>query len=327
MPVVGLNRDGSLVTVKDVDSADGCRCPDCDEEFGYIRDAHDRAGSRVCAHFVHRSASDGGCGESHMHLKMKAVAAETADSTFPLATVEIEQEVAGRWADVCVTFPETCYPFGDGICLECQYKNKQKDINGVEEVYASEGYSTLWLFEEQFDHYTVDFHSGTLTKGWLKEIPEPSEWSGVADVSEMWPRECDNFNYSEQETTVRMPSEWFREQLKISYERGLRITRPSSHGSPISYTDFRLDETGHLPEKFHEAVWKISKASERLPSDSERKLSRVEYRLYDEGVDLHCVGDSREHFISAGSCVHCDIELWRLQRHLDANQFHELTED
>jgi len=333
MPVVALNKDDSLVTVEDVDSADGCRCPDCDEAFGYIRDAHDRAGSRVCAHFVHRSASDGGCGESHMHLKMKAVAAETAGSTFSTATVEIEEEVAGRWADVCVTFPDTFYPFGDGICIECQYKNKQKDVNNVEEAFASEGYSTLWLYEQQFDGYTVNLLDGSLTKGWLKQIPERSEWSGVTEPAEMWPSECDDFFYTQQETKCQMPLEWFREQLKERHKRGLRIGRGASLLSDRAdqkpephYKDRHLRDTEHLPKKFHGAVRKVRKAKKKLPSYSERKLGRVEYRLYDRSLDLHCIGDSKEHVITDGTCVHCGVELWKLQTKLDPGQFFQLME-
>jgi hypothetical protein len=323
MPVVALDKDGSLVSVKDVDSADGCHCPDCEQEFSHIRDAHERAGSHVCEHFVHQSATGGGCGESHIHLKMKAVAAEAAESTFSMADVEIERPIAGgeKVADVCVTFPDVFYPFGDGICIECQYKNKQKYIPGTELTYASQGYSTLWLREPQFDGYTVDLLGGELTKGWLTQIPIKAEWSGVTTGADVWPSEFHDFRYADQDTAARVPFEWIKDELRQRYQRGLQIYRASNRGNDalngsVSYKGRRLRNTAHCPERFHKTIWKVQRAKEKLPSYSKEKLSRVERRLSDEALDLHCIGDSKKHVMTDGACVHCGTELWRLREHL-----------
>jgi hypothetical protein len=268
-----------------------------------------------------------------MHLKMKAVAAETAEAKFPMATVEIERPIAGgkKDADVCVTFPDIFYPFGEGICIECQYKNKQKDIPGTEDVYASQGYSTLWLREPQFDGYTVDLLGGELTKGWLKQIPDESEWSGVTARGDVWPSEFHDFRYADQDTTARVPLEWIKDELKQRYQRGLQTYRASNRGNDalngsVSYKGRRLRNTGHCPEKFHDALWKVQRAKDKLPSYSEAKLSRVEYRLYDDAVDLHCVGDSKKHLISDGGCVHCGIKLRKLRKHLSPQRISSMRE-
>jgi hypothetical protein len=254
---------------------------------------------------------------------MKAVAAETAESTFPMADVEIECPIAGgeKEADVCVTFPDAFYPFGDGICIECQYKNKQKDIPGTESVYASQGYSTLWLREPQFDGYTVDLLDGKLTKGWLTRIPIKPEWSGVTTGSDVWPDEFHDFRYADQDTAARVPFEWIKDELRQRYRRGLQIYRASNRGNgalngSVSYKGRRLRNTGHCPERFHETLWKVQKAKEKLPSYSKEKLSRVERRLSDEGLDLHCIGDSKKHLISGRYCVHCGIKYTRLRDHI-----------
>jgi hypothetical protein len=251
-----------------------------------------------------------------------------------MANVEIERPIAGgeKEADICVTFPDVFYPFGGGICIECQYKNEQKDIPGTEDVYASQGYSTLWLREQQFDAYTVDLLGGELTKGWLKQIPDKSEWSGVTDRSDVWSSEFHDFHYADQDTAARVPFEWIKEELKQRYQRGLQIYRAKNQQSDgadhatVSYRDRRLRDTDHLSEEFHDAVQKLRKANERLPSHSEAKLSRVEHQVYDEATDLHCVGDSKQHLIDSGECYHCGIELWKLREHLQPHQVSRVRE-
>jgi hypothetical protein len=86
-----------------------------------------------------------------------------------------------------VTFQEPRGRFGEGIAVEVQYMNKQKDIDEVESDYLKEGYSVLWLYEEDFSGKNVSITeedvltvypnviSSVDTDRYYPEIPEPTE--------------------------------------------------------------------------------------------------------------------------------------------------------
>jgi hypothetical protein len=88
---------------------------------------------------------------------MKAIAHSKLEEEYPEGKIEFEEKVegSGRRADVLVTFQEPRGRFGEGIAVEVQYMNKQKDIDEVESDYLKEGYSVLWLYEEDFSGKNV----------------------------------------------------------------------------------------------------------------------------------------------------------------------------
>lgn len=111
---------------------------------------------------------------------MKSIAYARLDRDFPDATVELESGFKGHIADVLVTFDEPRAPYGHGIAIEAQYRNKGKDIEGVTEHYLVRGYSVGWLHEDDFTAYNVDL-SGILTV-WPYAIPIRSGLEGYPDI-------------------------------------------------------------------------------------------------------------------------------------------------
>lgn len=187
MPYLGV-RDGEEVIPPQVESGTTVQCPVCDDEM-YVKQSHYRKESFVSRHFVHKSDAIGGgkegsgveagsdCpGESDIHLKMKSIAYARLEEDYPDARIELEGHVNGRFADVLLTFPEPRAPYGKGIAVEAQYKNKGKDVEGVTEHYFENSYSVAWVEEEDFTNHDVDL-SGTLTL-WPHALPDRTGMDG-----------------------------------------------------------------------------------------------------------------------------------------------------
>jgi hypothetical protein len=188
MPFVG-EKNGSFVVPTQVEDSERCTCPVCKNELG-VRSAYYRDNETVfvARHFFHLVDTD--CeGESDEHLRMKAIAHSKLEEEYPEAKIEFEEKVegSGRRADVLVTFQEPRGRFGEGIAVEVQYMNKQKEIDEVESDYLKEGYSVLWLYEEDFSGKNVSITeedvltvypnviSSVDTERYYPETPEPTE--------------------------------------------------------------------------------------------------------------------------------------------------------
>jgi len=62
---------------------------------------------------------------------MKSIAASKAKTRWPDASVQLEQSVGERRADVLVVFDEFDHRYGNGIAIEAQHKHEDKDIGRV----------------------------------------------------------------------------------------------------------------------------------------------------------------------------------------------------
>lgn len=163
MPFVG-ERDGEIVVPTQVDDSTRCICPACKNELN-VRSAYYRDDNTVfvARHFYHLVETD--CeGESDEHLRMKAITHSKLEKKYPEAEIEFEEKVegSGRRADVLVTFDEPRGWLGEGIAVEVQYMNKQKDIEEVEQDYLEEDYSVLWLYEDDFSNRNVRIEEGDI---------------------------------------------------------------------------------------------------------------------------------------------------------------------
>jgi len=87
---------------------------------------------------------------------MKSIAYARLEEDYPDANVELETELAGRIPDVLLTFPEPRTPYGKGIAVEAQYRNKGKDIEGTTEHYFENSFSVAWLEEDDFSNHDVN---------------------------------------------------------------------------------------------------------------------------------------------------------------------------
>lgn len=191
MPYLGL-RNGERVIPPQVPDGTTVQCPTCDDEM-YVKRSHYRGESFVSRHFVHKSDALGGkggdgndgrsrdCpGESETHHKMKSIAYARLEEDFPDADLELEGHIDGRFADVLLTFPEPRAPYGNGIAVEAQYRNKGKNIEGVTQHYFDHSYSVAWLEEDDFSSHDVDL-SGILTL-WPHALPDYHGLAGYPAV-------------------------------------------------------------------------------------------------------------------------------------------------
>jgi hypothetical protein len=68
----------------------------------------------------------------------------------PLDVAETKSEINKRWADVLLEFDETDDLFGQGIVVEIQHKNEEKDIETTTYDYLTKSYSVFWAYEGDF---------------------------------------------------------------------------------------------------------------------------------------------------------------------------------
>lgn len=182
MPWVAQNDRGKVIP-EEASKRDDLCCPECGEPMSVIDSFIRESGSFVSSHFRHKSdpTPDGGTttgcgGESDEHKRMKCIVNSKIRHIFdtPIETVDIEHQIGSKQADVGVVFVDGVdheSPIeqselingvvGDKIAVEVQYKNDTKDIIQTERIYAEHGYSTVWVFPEQFTNRNVKLFSGS----------------------------------------------------------------------------------------------------------------------------------------------------------------------
>jgi len=190
MPYLGLS-DGDEVLPPQVPDGSTVECPVCREEMSVVR-SYNRGSTFVSRHFSHKGggkgdgsgagSGDGDCpGESEIHHKMKAIAYARLENDYPEATIELESNLEGRIPDVLLEFPEPCDPYGKGIAVEAQYRNKGKDKEAVVGHYLDREYSVAWLEEDDFTTHDVDL-SGILSV-WPYVLPDRLGTEEYPDVT------------------------------------------------------------------------------------------------------------------------------------------------
>lgn len=229
MPYVA-ESGGDLVSPLDVSVGETIFCPGCGGEMG-IRESHYNRGKFIARHFFHKSKGD--CpGESNAHFKMKTIAHYYLEDLFPMAEVEEEVGIAGRYiADVLAEFPKPMKPFGKGLAVEVQHKNKGKDIRGTSQAYLRAGHSIYWAYQSDFDGHQLDFVEKRARLVWPDAVPAEHHWSGYhEDVKALY----ENDFFSPPEVEVNFPQEyWLAHDIEVASPR---------HGD--LQTDWRLvDET------------------------------------------------------------------------------------
>ena len=143
------NRPRIPVSVGDNEEV---QCPVCDGPL------HVRDGPDIARHFYHPPATSCG-GESALHLAMKSIAVDKLQQTYPDADVHIEFKTKDtpRRADVFVEFDQPVFPLGNGIAVEVQYRNDDKDLIETTASYLTSGSSVLWLFETNYEGTHPDY--------------------------------------------------------------------------------------------------------------------------------------------------------------------------
>lgn len=281
MPIVAEASDGSVVTAFEVEKADGTYCPDCGDKFDHIRSRHVRDGSTVSECFVHDSGGSGSCGESDQHKKMKGIAAAAADNKYESARVEFEKRIGSKQADVLVEFQDGRFPLASGIGIEVQYKNKSKDIEKTQNEYAENGYSTIWLYPEHFNGYSVDLSSGTLVTAYSEIMPETAYQGG--------PKKYEyEIGWSKEATIPTFPK-CVKEELKMVWSAGKQARENTSMRERKKWRRSNYPDSPSASEdNWHETRfegWDISSA----PSGKVRRFSTTRYQW--ETIPLEIIPD------------------------------------
>jgi hypothetical protein len=196
MPMIAVSEGGQTVYPGDVEQdAFVGTCPECGEQLT-IRQGHYRDGDWVVQHFWHSrraggasgsSGSDnGGCpgvsvAESDEHKLMKYVVSRQLHHTFGHhATVTKERGIpeTDRVADVVAEFDDKIPRLGNGIVVECQYKNNTKPKLAVTLEYLEAGYSVVWASKRHFSDKWRKVNLPDPTMPWPQMVPRKECWRG-----------------------------------------------------------------------------------------------------------------------------------------------------
>jgi hypothetical protein len=180
-----------VVHAHDAERTDELTCPSCERGVHVVREQY-RGETFVMRHIRHdptpSSRSSEACaagGESSIHERRKAIALSKALLAFDCAGSDLDETFLGAYRpDATVTFAESHRRYGAGLAIEYQEQNKSKDRVAVTENYREEGYTTVWLWAEQFTsqgtgNEDVDLFGGEVYPVWPTAVPPLGEWSGV----------------------------------------------------------------------------------------------------------------------------------------------------
>lgn len=187
MPFVGL-KDGETVLPVEVGDGDIVSCPGCSGPMA-VRVSHKNGSQFISRHFYHtqnsssgdgsgdgESGSNVGCAESDVHKRMKNIAYAKLERMYPDGLIELERPIGSRYADVCVTFDSPKHPYGKGIVVEVQHKNKGKNIGKVSREYFEHGYSVLWAYQSDMEGHDMTFDEDRFWKIWPRGVPFDRNW-------------------------------------------------------------------------------------------------------------------------------------------------------
>jgi hypothetical protein len=149
-------------------------CPVCEGSM-HLRDSYYNQEKYIPKHFAHTSRGDDCSAESATHLRMKGIAGAKLNDQFDTATINVESKITdSRIADLVVEFDSPLYRLGQGIAVECQYRNKDKQLGKVTGSYLDAGYSILWVYPDDFDfeYMGFDFPEDRIITQWPNAVPE-----------------------------------------------------------------------------------------------------------------------------------------------------------
>lgn len=154
MPWVAKNPDsGKLITPAKATDSKTYLCTNCAEGM-FVR-PHRETPSTTTRHFVHYS--DTGCvGETDVHFHAKMMAESLLHEIFEdLHNKEVEiidnelcfdkGKLKRQFADAGVRFRAELNPWGEGLAIEVQHKNKSKRKGESAVLYKEKNVSVLWL--------------------------------------------------------------------------------------------------------------------------------------------------------------------------------------
>lgn len=208
MPSVAYDIDAdSLEFAARADTTHQYQCPECKRQVAYVP-THERGESHVrsffrydnCGHrgvvVVENGGGGGGGGgaggESKKHKRRKYDALQVALTLFPDADYALEERIGEKQPDAKLVFDTPHSKYGKGLAIEYQHKNESKDIEATQEHFAKREFTTVWLWDEQYDYSTsppdIDFLDGEVYTPWPDAVPKREEWRGLGHAQKQYQR-------------------------------------------------------------------------------------------------------------------------------------------
>jgi hypothetical protein len=173
-------------------------CPDCGGQMHVVKSHERQTGAFVSRHFRHNhdhgSGGGGGggrsCGESDEHIKLKSIAASKLEHIFEDNCWKCELEYTlektttdadHRQADALLLFDDLDQQLGQGVAVEVQYKNKDKDKHAVARDYIENNISVVWVTPDDFGEHDmrlneVDLRERARRAVWPEQVPRRTDW-------------------------------------------------------------------------------------------------------------------------------------------------------
>jgi len=150
MPFVGLKNDNIVTSDKigvDFTKSDVIKCPKCKSEMNYRKPAKNEHGIKIrSGHFYHVNKDVCSYGESEVHQKMKVDAiSKLKDKYDNYLNLTVEKKIGNHIADVVLEY-ENDEPNKNGVVVEVQHKNKNKNILKTTKDFIAHGYGVYWVF-------------------------------------------------------------------------------------------------------------------------------------------------------------------------------------
>lgn len=158
MPSVGF-VEGTTVSIDEVSDSAEVLCPKCGHPM-YIRGGPQTDQRRHFAHYPRNHTASGET-EQHQHWKELALHAFSEldlphqESLFCCLEGEVDvantpSDTETRRADILLQFGDEHDKFGQGIAIEIQHRNTDKDVHAVTYDYLANGYSVQWASRHDF---------------------------------------------------------------------------------------------------------------------------------------------------------------------------------
>jgi len=187
------SRTEEEVDIAEADPEASFICGECGANVSYVR-SHTRSNvpDRIPAHFSYRGcdcigdynpdgdsshsySGGGGGGESKIHKRRKFGARAAIAQEYE-GYDDTEVFIGEKQADAFLELDEPHETYGKGFALEYQHKNESKDLVETERHYAKHGFTTLWLWEDQFEDLTgvptVRLFDGRVQTPWPYVVPD-----------------------------------------------------------------------------------------------------------------------------------------------------------
>lgn len=177
-------------------------CPECKQNVAFIsQHKRGKEDTTVRSHFRYDNCNHrgivvnpdgiggggGGGGESEKHKRRKYDAMQKALTVFPEADYALEEDIGSKRPDAKIIFNEPHSKYGKGLAIEYQHKNESKDRKATEQTFAVNEFTTIWLWDEQFDYSgpqpDIDLYGGEVYTPWPDAVPRYAQWNSETHES------------------------------------------------------------------------------------------------------------------------------------------------